>query len=232
MKLMILLLSLCLAVGSGTAAEPVTGPQTLSGLFTGEYTGNGFALSTGEGIRYVIPQKNTVWETDGEFHTGDYVTVRYEGRADAKSVNAAVINRHVLKGKVSEMSYDGDGGSFLLTPETGEGSVLVNADEEQMNMVADGSEVTVFYDGKTTRSIPPQISAQYLRGRTLTGDIICCKEGMLLMEVDGYAAVVWYTEDTPQLVLPEPGIRVEVSVTELVTLSMPPQFRATDILPG
>ena len=228
LKILVLILALTLA--AWTAAEPAK----VTGMII-EQTENGFAFSTEEGIRFAALSEQTVTETDGELAVGDVVTVTFSGRTDRRMLNADSVVCRKLIGTVEsvEPASEEEEAYFLLNLEDGQETVRVNLDEISSDRVIPGLPVTVYYSGAMTRSIPPQITAQYVRGTVLRGEITdVTEDGQVTLETeDGETVILHCSEETLVFAELTIGSRVSVSVAPQVLLSLPAQYGALDILP-
>lgn len=202
---------------------------TVRGLVT-ELTEDGFALLTDEGIRFIITSFSTQWDTEGDLETGDFVTVHWAGPTDRKSLNAQTVTCHALYGEVLEIE-DGPELFFLLLPEGESNPVKVDFGGLDPSSIAQGMPVTVYYSGIMTRSVPPVITADYIRGLTIQGIIVKADDSSLLLMEGCSPAYVHVTESTRVLTPLTPAARVIVAVTPTMTLSIPPQYTAVEILP-
>lgn len=104
--------------------------------------------------------EETLLEGAEDFVVGDYIFVSYNGvmtRSLPPQVTAEKVTAYSFTGTVSQLKEEG----FMLTTETA-GDVWVNALPEQLETVADGQEVTVYFNGIMTMSLPGQISAAWI----------------------------------------------------------------------
>lgn len=205
-----------------------------SGALTGmiiELTENGFAFHTEEGIRFVTVSEDTMPETECEPAVGDVVTVVYSGATDRRTLNADTVICCTLTGKVTEI-VEQDEPYFLLTPDDGSGIVRVNCTRSELCRVAAGISVTVYYSGAQTRSVPPQITSQYIRGLVLTGRITDIDEdGTVRLELEnGETVILHCPEEALILTELDIGKSISASVSPQVRLSIPAQYEALDII--
>lgn len=191
----------------------------------------GLALHTDDGIRFVSISMDTVWMTDGTPEIGDVITVHYSGPEDRVMLNADAVICYRLRGTVTEIA-DTDEPYLILAPEDGTGDVRVLLGDIPLYSVASGLPVTVYYNGMMTRSVPPQITADYIRGPELCGEIAGIGEDgeIRLIDANGDAVELRVSRDTLVLAEIEIGNRVRVSILPQMRLSMPPQYEAQDIL--
>ena len=199
---------------------------TMSGMVA-DVTNEGFILHTEEEVIQVETSQNTVWDTDGEIEPGDAVVVNLDENSNADRVTC-----YRLSGIVSEI-VDADEPYLLLIPDDNTEPVRVNLDCAQLYSVASGIRMTIWYDGMMTRSIPPQITAQYIRGIVLEGTVTDIGENgeIWLNKDDGETVIVHCPDDIWYLAEPEIGQKIRVSVLPQVRLSIPAQYEAQDILP-
>ena len=104
--------------------------------------------------------EQTLLEGAEDFAVGDYIFVSYNGmmtRSLPPQVTAEKVTAYRFTGTVSQLQDDG----FLLTTEEA-GDVWVRALSEQLETVEDGQEVTVYFDGVMTMSLPGQINAAWI----------------------------------------------------------------------
>ena len=104
--------------------------------------------------------EQTLLEGAEDFAVGDYIFVSYNGmmtRSLPPQVTAEKVTAYRFTGTVSQLQEDG----FLLTTEEA-GDVWVRALSEQLETVEDGQEVTVYFDGVMTMSLPGQINAAWI----------------------------------------------------------------------
>lgn len=104
--------------------------------------------------------QETLLEGAEDFVVGDYIFVSYNGvmtRSLPPQVTAEKVTAYRFTGTVSQLGENG----FMLTTET-VGDVWVNALPEQLETVANDQEVTVYFDGVMTMSLPGQISAAWI----------------------------------------------------------------------
>lgn len=104
--------------------------------------------------------EDTLLEGAVDFAVGDYIFVTYNGmmtRSIPPQVTAEKVTAYRFTGTVSQLTEDG----FLLTTEEA-GDVQVNALAEQLEGVEENAEVTVYFNGVMTMSLPGQISAAWI----------------------------------------------------------------------
>ncbi len=95
-----------------------------------------------------------------DLSVGDYIYVQYNGmmtRSIPGQVSAEKISAWRLTGKVTEVTEDG----FMLNTQEN-GDVWVHAAEDLLNLVQAEGEVTVYFNGVMTLSLPGQINAAWI----------------------------------------------------------------------
>lgn len=172
----------------------------------------------------------TIYEGKEILEIGDRISVQYKGmmaETDPAQVTADVIACHMLTGAVSDMAD----GQFLLTTPDG-GQFLINYDREMFEGVQDGMTVSVYYNGASTRSIPPQISADFIRMPAITGVISGLNDAEFTLTDDtGIETIVHISPKTFAYMPLTDGLRVSVTTDGTATLSLPAQVNAVEILP-
>lgn len=137
-----------------------------------------------------------------------------------------------MEGLVLEIT---DGG-WLVNTET-HGEVIVLASDETYieadREIAAGDYLYIDYDGRMTRSLPPQVTASVVRMHVLSGSVIGSlpEENAVLLSTETHGEVMVH--------LPEEWLGEEVEVDALtvyfdgaMTMSLPPQVSAGYALPG
>lgn len=226
------ILVFCTAVLTATAcACAVSAAETVSGMIAG-ITQDGLSLHFGTDFLYVTFSENTVWDTDGELAEGDIVLVRADGCGDHSLLSADVITCYRISGTVSEIS-DSEEPYLILDPENGTEQLRVNPGSIPIHTAVPGSKVKIWYNGIQTRSVPPQITAMYIRGTVLQGTVTEIDDSgvIRLLKQDGEPVLLYLSEDTVVLTEPEKGKTVRVSVYPQTRLSIPAQYEVQDILP-
>jgi len=134
-----------------------------------------------------------------------------------------------LEGKIAEIGEDGS--LTLECADLGAVLVLTDADTvwETMGDIAPGAYVHVDYDGKMTRSLPPQVTAQRVRMYVLSGDVLeyNAEENTVLIDTPSHGQVqVNLAEPLPE------GAHAQLTVyfDGAMTMSLPPQIGADLIL--
>lgn len=136
----------------------------------------------------------------------------------------------MLGGEVTEV---GEGYFVMNDAELGE--VQVNLGDDtlfdgvEMDDLAVGQFVYVLYDGKMTRSLPPQVFALRVSMYATVGSITELTEGKMTLVRDeiGDEVIVSLPEDAPELAV---GDHVTAYTTGIMTLSIPAQMNAVKIV--
>lgn len=136
----------------------------------------------------------------------------------------------MLGGEVTEV---GEGYFVMNDAELGE--VQVNLGDDtlfdgvEMDALAVGQFVYVLYDGKMTRSLPPQVFALRVSMYATVGSITELTEGKMTLVRDeiGDEVIVSLPEDAPELAV---GDHVTAYTTGIMTLSIPAQMNAVKIV--
>lgn len=212
------------AGGIAEAAHPLTG-------LISSPKPEGFTLYTAEGPLPVTVTESTLWDTDGPLTEGDAAAVRLTEAEDG-SLTAAVITCCRVRGQITEVNMTEDEEPFLmLQPEDGSEPIRVNLSDIPLRAAVPGIAAEIWYNGIMTRSVPPQITALYMRGTVLQGVITKVLESgnLLLQTDDGETVLLCLSEDTLMLTEPEIGKAVRASVYPAVRLSLPPQYEAQDV---
>ena len=129
-----------------------------------------------------------------------------------------------LEGFVKEIV---EGGFLMEDIELGE--VMLNTDDTTVwdgtitaDELAEGQFVMVQYDGRTTRSLPPQAHADRVISYTLEGVVSeVYEDGFMLSEVDMHGEVIVNTAQTMPHVYE--GMMVKVYFDGAMGMSLPPQ---------
>ena len=224
-KLFTVILALVLSLNAAASAD------TLIGMVT-DISDEGITLYTDGGIRFAAAKADTAWETDDMPAVGDMVTVLFKRSTDGM-IHADTIICHRITGTVSEIVAS-EGPYLILMPDGENEAVRVNLIDIPLRNVAAGLPVTVYYNGIRTRSIPPQITADYIRGQTFTGTITYITDSgeIGLLKDDGETILLHISPDTILATELEVGIPVSVSVLPQMRLSIPAQYEAQDIFPA
>lgn len=204
--------------------------ETVTGLFSSPKP-QGFTLYTAEGPLTVTVTESTLWDTDGPLTEGDAAAVRLTEAEDG-TLTAAVIISYRLRGQITEVNMtEGEEPFLMLQPEDSPEPIRVNLGGIPLRAAVPGITAEIWYNGIMTRSVPPQITALYMRGTVLQGVITKVLESgnLLLQTEDGDTVLLCLSEDTLMLTEPEIGKAVQASVYPAVRLSMPPQYEAQDV---
>ena len=191
----------------------------------------GFTLYTAEGPLPVTVTESTLWDADGPLTEGDAALVQLTEAEDG-SLTAAVITCYRVRGQITDVNVtEGEEPFLMLQPEDGSGPIRVNLSGIPLRAAVPGITAEIWYSGIMTRSVPPQITALYMRGTVLQGVITKVLESgnLLLQTEDGETVLLCLSEDTLMLTEPEIGKAVRASVYPAVRLSMPPQYEARDV---
>ena len=204
--------------------------ETVSGLISSPKP-QGFTLYTAEGPLTVTVTESTLWDADGPLTEGDAALVQLTEAEDG-TLTAAVITCYRVRGQITEVNMtEGEEPFLMLQPENGSEPIRVNLSGIPLRAAVPGIAVEIWYNGIMTRSVPPQITALYMRGTVLQGVITKVLESgdLLLQTDDGETVLLCLSEDTMMLTEPEIGKAVRASVYPAVRLSMPPQYEAQDV---
>ena len=204
--------------------------ETVTGLISSP-TPEGFTLHTAEGPLPVTVTESTLWDTDGPLTEGDAAAVQLTEAEDG-SLTAAVITCCRVNGQITEVNMtEGEEPFLMLQPENGSEPLRVNLSGIPLRAAVPGIAAEIWYSGIMTRSVPPQITALYMRGTVLQGVITKVLESgnLLLQTEDGETVLLCLSEDTLMLTEPEIGKAVRASVYPAVRLSLPPQYEAQDV---
>lgn len=136
----------------------------------------------------------------------------------------------MLGGEVTEL---GEGYFVMSDAELGE--VQVNLGDDtlfdgvEMDALAVGQYVYVLYDGKMTRSLPPQVFALRVSMYAVSGGITELTEGKMTLVRDeiGDEVIISLPQDAPELSV---GDHVTAYTTGIMTLSIPAQMNAVKIV--
>ena len=150
-----------------------------------------------------------------------------ETDAEATDMEAEVF---MLGGEVTEV---GEGYFVMNDAELGEVQVNLGDDSAfdgvEMDALAVGQFVYVLYDGKMTRSLPPQVFALRVSMYAVSGGITELTDGKMTLVRDeiGDEVIVSLPEDAPELAV---GDHVTAYTTGIMTLSIPAQMNAVKIV--
>lgn len=239
-KMMALLIALmmagCVALSETESGDPIGETETVASVQVEgtvlETTAEQLLIQQKSGEQLlVLLNEETVLSTDADLQPGDYVRVTYSGkmtRSLPAQLTAQVVHCYHLIGTVEAVEE----GSFLL--QDGDGvtwQVLLPEDEELP--LAEGMEMTVFYDGKMTRSLPAQVTALHLRAYVLGGEVTAVEEvSFTLVDEQGEEHIIHLSETTIMCTALEVGAQVRVVTNGMVALSLPDQRVALEVLPA
>ena len=236
-KLFALMLALMLATLAITAvASTVTDlPEEeeelyfLTGFVTEAETD--YIVILADGMYYQVNiSEETMLDGFETLAIGDWVEVMHNGqmtRSLPPQVHGMMIRSYSFSGVVTELAE----GSFTLITEDDQ-EIVVNFDPEQFIGVQDEMHVTVYFDGMMTMSIPAQISAQHIRTQEMTGVIVeVLEDGFMIEDADGMQTIVHVSEETMLFTVIEPDAEVRVTTTGTMTMSLPAQVSALEVLP-
>lgn len=245
LALLLALTLLCAALPLALAEEGVTAPDesaatatelpepemvTLGGIVL-EVTEDYLLLHTSGGVQVQANLfDDTLYSTDGDVKPGDYVEIGYSGIMTYSlpgQIAAMAVTCYQVSGTVGEISEEG----FLLTDADG-AQWMVHVPEEAAIVLAEGMDITVYFNGMTTRSLPPQINALHLRGNTISGTASAVEEGsFLLTDENGEEQIIHFDETTAVCTTLKEGAKVIVVTSGITAPSLPAQYFAQEILP-
>ncbi len=129
-----------------------------------------------------------------------------------------------LSGLVTEATEE-----YVVIADDEMGDVQVNFGEETVfegidaASLAVGQYVYVDYDGKMTRSLPPQVFAMRLVAHVVTGTVTEVSEGSVTVMQENGEVVLHLPEGAPQVAA---GQSVVAYTNGMMTMSLPPQMSA------
>lgn len=222
-KMLVCMLALLLFLGAEIAAQA----ETAQGMVIG-FSEEGIVLYADGNIRTAMILGDTVYDTEGELHVGDVVTVSYDGCENGMPI-AETVACHRLHGIITDIVYGAE--PYLMFMPFGGEAVRVNLTEAPSDSLAAGVPVTVYYNGMRTRSVPAQITAQYIRGTMLAGTVTDLTDGsMRLLTESGETVILHSSGDTVIPTEIKVGNVVWASVAPPLRLSLPAQYEAQDIM--
>ena len=136
----------------------------------------------------------------------------------------------MLGGEITEV---GEGYFVMTDAELGEVQVNLGDDSAfdgvEVDELTVGQYVYVIYDGKMTRSLPPQVFALRVSMYATTGEITELSEGKMTLVRDeiGDEVIISLPQDAPELAV---GDHVTAYTTGIMTLSIPAQMNAVKIV--
>lgn len=175
-------------------------------------------LGAGFGIKAACDKKNE-----------DMVTTQpANGQDDAEVVDENEV--YYLTGQITEIADD-----YIILEGTEQGTVQVNLFDDTVfggklpDELVVGEYAQVLYDGKMTRSIPPQVTA-------LAVDV-CVLEGKVAEILEDGRVLIDRTDVTEQVILSLPeGVELKVGdsavfyTTGIATMSLPAQMNAIAVV--
>lgn len=150
--------------------------------------------------------------------------------ADGVSEEDEMPEVFMLGGEITEV---GEGYFVMTDAELGEVQVNLGDDSAfdgvEQGELAVGQYVYVIYDGKMTRSLPPQVFALRVSMYATTGEITELPEGKMTLVRDeiGDEVIISLPQDVPELAV---GDHVTAYTTGIMTLSIPAQMNAVKIV--
>ena len=150
--------------------------------------------------------------------------------ADGVSEEDEMPEVFMLGGEITEV---GEGYFVMTDAELGEVQVNLGDDSAfdgvEQGELAVGQYVYVIYDGKMTRSLPPQVFALRVSMYATTGEITELSEGKMTLVRDeiGDEVIISLPQDAPELAV---GDHVTAYTTGIMTLSIPAQMNAVKIV--
>lgn len=216
------------ALGEDAPADDTT--VSLEGEIL-EITDEGVLLDTpthGEVLARI--DEDTVLDTDGALSVGDYAYADCGGEMTLSlpaQVYATRIASHRIEGDVVE-SYPEEGA--ILVQGADGSQTRVNLPERLADAALEAEHVVVYFDGATTMSIPPQVSAgMVICGYVVQGEVTHISDSFLSIGQDADAVQVNFDQGA----LPEGlavGDAVRVLYNGAMTRSLPPQVHALEIV--
>ena len=136
----------------------------------------------------------------------------------------------MLGGEVTELGED-----FFVMTDAELGEVQVNLGDDsafdgvEPDEMAVGQYVYVIYDGKMTRSLPPQVFALRVSMYATAGSITELTEGKMTLVRDeiGDEVIISLPQDAPELSV---GDHVTAYTTGIMTMSIPAQMNAVKVV--
>ena len=136
----------------------------------------------------------------------------------------------MLGGEVTELGED-----FFVMTDAELGEVQVNLGDDsafdgvEPDKLAVGQYVYVIYDGKMTRSLPPQVFALRVSMYATAGSITELTEGKMTLVRDeiGDEVIISLPQDAPELSV---GDHVTAYTTGIMTMSIPAQMNAVKVV--
>lgn len=160
----------------------------------------------------------------------EQVTIDGTAEADGVSEEDEMPEVFMLGGEVTEV---GEGYFVMADAELGEVQVNLGDDSAfdgvEVDELTVGQYVYVIYDGKMTRSLPPQVFALRVSMYATTGEITELTEGKMTLVRDeiGDEVIISLPQDAPALAV---GDHVTAYTTGIMTMSIPAQMNAVKIV--
>ena len=160
----------------------------------------------------------------------EQVTIDETAEADGVSEEDEMPEVFMLGGEVTEV---GEGYFVMADAELGEVQVNLGDDSAfdgvELDELAAGQYVYVIYDGKMTRSLPPQVFALRVSMYATTGEITELTEGKMTLVRDeiGDEVIISLPQDAPALAV---GDHVTAYTTGIMTMSIPALMNAVKIV--
>lgn len=129
-----------------------------------------------------------------------------------------------LSGLVTEATEE-----YIVIADGEMGDVRVNFGEEtvfegiEAGSLAVGQYVYVDYDGKMTRSLPPQVFAMRLYAHVVTGEVTGIADGSVTVMQESGEVVLHLPEGAPEMAV---GQHIVAYTNGMMTMSLPPQMVA------
>jgi len=164
MKITKLIALLLAAVLGLSACQATPAPESaeyadIAGVIA-EITDAYLLISTADqGEVQVNVGEQTAYEGDA-LAVGDYIHVTYDGkmtRSLPPQISALRVGCYVRTGAVGEITEDG----FMLLGSTEE--IRVNAEKALLEGLTEGQNVSVYFNGAMTMSLPAQIGAELIK---------------------------------------------------------------------
>ena len=191
------------------------------------------ALLLAVGALVALAENNTK-ETPQDITTDvaetESVTIDEAAETDGVSEEDGMPEVFMLGGEVTEV---GEGYFVMTDAELGEVQVNLGDDSAfdgvEQGELAVGQYVYVIYDGKMTRSLPPQVFALRVSMYATTGEITELHEGKMTLVRDeiGDEIIISLPQDAPELAV---GDHVTAYTTGIMTLSIPAQMNEVKIV--
>ena len=194
--------------------------------------GDGYVMIVLDGSEYQINvTEETILEGTEKLAIGDWLQVVHNGqmtRSLPPQVAAQVIRSYSVTGTVSGLTEN----SFTLTDENGM-EIVVNFDPDRFVGVQDTMQVTVWFDGMMSRSLPAQNTAEHIRTQVLTGVITeVTEDGFMVVDDNGILTFVHVSEATRIFTELAVDAAIRVTTDGTATMSLPAQVTAIEVLPA